>query len=221
MRQLATLVVLLTLCFYACTPIEWDDFVSNAADQALDQTLVDTVPAVLPPDDVLYDENGNVIPDFVPALQPFVNEGCNTAWDNLSGIVNVDGSVTYFINLPDYTDDPTDYDKSRFTFIYQAKNPWFGIFADEPPYAQIAGASWYTLPIDDYGIMTCQGLQEIRTWVLDELTGTWYMNSQVCWAAVLCNGQGDCNQGYTFDQIEYTPYESGYVHLQPGGIVNN
>lgn len=223
MRQLATLVVLLTLCFYACTPIEWDDFVSNAADQALDQTLVDTVPAVLPPDDVLYDENGNVIPDFVPALQPFVNEGCNTAWDNLSGIVNVDGSVTYFINLPDYTADSTDYDKSRFIFIYQSRNPWFGSIWDdgsEGPYAQIAGAGWLTLPIDDYGNMTCEGLQEIRIWVLDELTGRWYMNSQVCWAALLCNGQTECNQGYSFDQIEYTPYQSGYQHLHAGSIVN-
>jgi hypothetical protein len=68
--------------------------------------------------------------------------------------------------------------------------------------------------------MTCQGLQEIRIWVLDELTGTWYMNSQVCWAAVLCNGQGDCDQGYNFDQIEYTPYESGYIYIQPNPITN-
>ena len=220
MKKLATLVVLFTLCFYACTPIQWDEIVNNAADQALDQTLTDTVPTVLPPDSVLYDENGNMLPDFVPALQPFVNEGCNTAWDNLSGIVNADGSVTYFINLPDWTADSTDYDKDRFTFIFQARNPWYGIFEGEEPYAQMASAGWYTLPIDDYGNMTCEGLQEIRIWVLDELTGRWYMNSQVCWAALLCNGQTECNQGYSFDQIEYTPYESGYQHLQAGNIVN-
>jgi hypothetical protein len=218
MKKLSTLLIIFTLLFSACTPIQWDEFVDNAADQALDQTLVDTVPTILPPNEILYDANGNTIPDFVPALQPFVNEGCNTAWDNLSGIVNPDGSVTYFTWLPAYTADSTDYDKSRFTFIYQAKNPWFGIFEEEAPYAQIASPGWYTLPIDDYGNMTCEGLQEIRIWVLDELTGTWYMNSQVCWAAVLCNGQTECNQGYTFDQIEYTPYETGYVHKVEGPI---
>jgi hypothetical protein len=220
MKKLLILPILSVFLLQACTPIQWDEIINDAADQTLNQTLVDTVPTVLSPNEILYDENGNTIPDFIPALQPFVNEGCNTAWSNLSGIVNPNGSVTYFTNLPDYTDNPTDYDKSRFTFIYQAKNPWFGVFEDEPPYAQIAGAGWYTLPIDDYGIMTCQGLQEIRIWVLDELTGIWYMNSQVCWAAVLCNGQGDCDQGYTFDQIEYTPYESGYIYKQSNSITN-
>lgn len=168
--------------------------------------------------DPLYDENGNLIPDFVPALQPFVNEGCNTAWDNLSGIVNPDGSVTSFTSLPAWTEDSTDYDKDRFTFIFQAQNPWYGVFEGEEPYAQIASPSWYTLPVDDYGNMTCAGLQEIRIWVLDELTGQWYMNSQVCWAAFLCNGQTDCTQGWSFDQIEYTPYTGGYIHTVNGPI---
>jgi len=170
---------------------------------------------------ILYDEWGNVIPDFVPALQPFVNEGCNTAWDNLSAIVEPDGSIIYYIALPDYTPDSTDYDKSRFTFIYQAQNPWFGEFDDEPAYAQIAGPGWYMLPIDDYGSMTCNGLQEIRIWVLDELTGTWFMNSQVCWAGYLCNGQSDCDQGWSFDQIDYATYDSGYIHMTTGQISNN
>lgn len=210
-------LTLTVLLLSSCSPINIEDLLPNNTS---DQTLVDTVQTVLPPNDILYDENGNMIPDFVPALQPFVNEGCNTAWDNLSGIVNPDGSVVYFINLPVWTPDSTDYDKDRFTFIYQAKNPWFGIFAEEAPYTQIASPGWYTLPVDDYGNMTCQGLQEIRIWVLDELTGTWYMNSQVCWAAVLCNGQGDCDQGYTFDQIEYTPYESGYIYKQSNPITN-
>lgn len=168
--------------------------------------------------EVLYDENGNAIPDFIPALQPFVNEGCNTAWDNLSAIVNPDGTLTYFTSLPDYTPEPNDLDKDRFTFIYQAQNPYYGMFEDEMPYAQIAGAGWYMLPIDDYGSMTCNGLQEIRIWVLDELTGTWFMNSQVCWAGYLCNGQGDCNQDWSFDQIEYTTYDSGYIHLSTTSI---
>lgn len=168
----------------------------------------------------LYDEWGNVIPDFVPAIQPFVNEGCNTSWDNLSAIVNEDGTLTYFVDLPDWTADTTDYDKDRFTFIYQAQNPWFEIYPEEEPYAQISGSGWYMLPIDDYGSMTCNGLQEIRIWVLDELTGEWFMNSQVCWAGYLCNGQGDCDQGWSFDQIDYATYESGYIHLSNTPISN-
>jgi hypothetical protein len=218
MQKLSTLFLVLMLA--SCTPLEWDDAINNANDQIIDQILVEDTPSIQP-QNIQYDENGNLIPDFVPALQPFVNEGCNTAWDNLSGIVNPNGSITYFTWLPDYTPDPTDYDKSRFTFIFQSKNPWYGMFEGEEPYAQMASPSWYTLPIDDYGNMTCEGLQEIRIWVLDELTGTWYMNSQVCWAAVLCNGQTECNQGYTFDQIEYTPYESGYIYMQPNAITNN
>jgi hypothetical protein len=210
------LIIIIAFLFIGCTPEFWNDTIDNAADQALDQTLVeDVVP--INTDEILYDENGNIIPDFIPALQPFVNEGCNTAWDNLSAIVNEDGSLSYFINLPDYTPDSTDYDKSRFTFIYQVQNPWYGLYPEENPYTMLQ-VNWYTLPIDDYGNLTCQGLQEIRIWVLDELTGRWYMNSQIVWAAVLCNGQGDCDQGWTFDQIEYTPYQSGYVHLVDGTI---
>jgi hypothetical protein len=184
---------------------------SDPSEFELSQSQVNTL---------LYNENGQLLLDFIPALQPFVNEGCQTAWDNISAIVNPDGSLVYFINLPAYTESPTDLDKSRFTFIYQARNPWFGVFPEEEPYAQIAGAGWYTLPIDDYGNMTCQGLQEIRTWVLDELTGQWYMNSQVCWAGFLCKGQSECNQGWTFDQIEYTPYTEGYLHLSSTPISN-
>jgi hypothetical protein len=213
------LIAIIPLLFIGCTPEFWDDAIDNAADQALDQTLVDEVDPINT-DEILYDENGNIIPDFIPALQPFVNEGCNTAWDNLSAIVNEDGSLSYFINLPDYTPDSTDYDKSRFTFIYQVQNPWYGIYPEENPYTMLQ-VNWYTLPIDDYGTLTCQGLQEIRIWVLDELTGRWYMNSQVVWAAVLCNGQTDCDQGWSFDQIEYTPYESGYIHLVDGSINEN
>ncbi len=217
MRNITILII--SILFIGCTPEFWNDAIDNAADQALDQTLVDEVDPINT-DEILYDENGNTIPNFIPALQPFVNEGCQTAWDNLSAIVNENGSITYFINLPDYTPDSTDYDKSRFTFIYQVQNPWYGVYPDENPYTMLQ-VNWYTLPIDDYGNLTCQGLQEIRIWVLDELTGRWYMNSQVVWAAFLCNGQTDCNQGWSFDQIEYTPYESGYVHLVDGSINEN
>jgi hypothetical protein len=177
--------------------------------------ITESQDTALPPNETV-----NPLLDFVPAIQPFVNEGCQTAWDNLSAIINPDGSLTYFIDLPDYTEDSTDLDKGRFTFIYQARNPWFGMFPEEEPYAQIAGSGWYMLPIDDYGSMTCQGLQEIRTWVLDELTGQWYMNSQVCWAGFLCKGQAECDQGWSFDQIEFTPYEQGYIHISNVPINN-
>jgi hypothetical protein len=209
---------LIAVSLYSCTQQDWFDMSDTASDQVLDQTLVDSTETT---NNIQFDESGNIIPDFIPALQPFVNEGCQTAWDNLSAIIDTTGQVIYFITLPDYTPDTTDYDKSRFTFLYQAQNPWYQSSWDdgtEEPYALIASAGWYTLPIDDYGNMTCQGLQEIRIWVLDELTGTWYMNSQICWAALLCNGQSDCDQGWTFDQIEYTPYESGYVHMVNGPI---
>jgi hypothetical protein len=220
MKKILLYFTILTLVS-SCTQLEWDEIIQDSNNQILEQTLVDTVPNVLLPNNIQYDANGNMIPDFIPALQPFVNEGCQTAWDNLSAIVNPNGSVTYFTNLPDYTADPTDLDKDRFTFIFQAQNPWYGGPWDdgtEEPYAQISSAGWYTLPVDDYGNMTCEGLQEIRIWVLDELTNTWYMNSQVCWAALLCNGQTECNQGWSFDQIEYTPYTSGYVHQVDGPI---
>jgi hypothetical protein len=199
------------LLLLGCTP-DYLMMPSNPSEFELSQSQVNTL---------LYNENGQLLLDFIPALQPFVNEGCQTAWDNISAIVNPDGSLVYFTNLPTYTESPTDLDKSRFTFIYQAQNPWFGVFPEEEPYAQIAGAGWYTLPIDDYGNMTCQGLQEIRIWVLDEVTNQWYMNSQVCWAALLCNGQSDCDQGWSFDQIEFTSYQSGYVHLSNVPINNN
>lgn len=206
------LLLLMVVLLVGCTP-EMMMMPNQPSDFEINQNYVQTNVQI-------YDEWGNVIPDFVPALQPFVNEGCNTAWDNLSAIVNEDGTLTYFVDLPDWTADTTDYDKDRFTFIYQAQNPWFGVYPEEEPYAQIAGSGWYPLPVDDYGSMTCIGLQEIRIWVLDELTGTWFMNSQVCWAGWLCNGQEDCNQGWSFDQIEYPTYESGYIHLSNTPISN-
>ena len=100
MKKLSTLFLVLILA--SCTPLEWDDMINTASTNATNQTLVDQTPPILP-QNIQYDENGNVIPDFVPAVQPFVNEACNTAWDNLSAIVEPNGSVIYFINLPDYT----------------------------------------------------------------------------------------------------------------------
>ena len=157
----------------------------------------------------------NILINFIPAVQPFVNEGCNTSWDNLSAIVQ-DGEIIYFSELPDYTDNPLDYDKSRFTFIFQAKNPFYGYFDGENPYTRLQ-TGWYTLPVDDYGSLTCEGLQEIRIWVLDENTDEWYMNSQVCWAGYLCNGQEPCNQGYGFADIDYVSYSDGQNYNQPSG----
>ena len=200
MKYIATLLLL--TAFSSCSP---------------DPDL--TFNSLMPPPDPLYTEDGQIIPDFIPCVNPFVNEGCGTSWANTSAIVLPDGELVYFVNLPDHTDDENDLDKSRFTFIYQVRNPWFGIFEDEEPYAHLQ-TNWYTLPINDYGNLVCEGLQELRIWVLDELTGTWYMNSQIVWVAVLCNGQDFCDHGFSFDQIEYTPYDGGYLHISPTSISN-
>jgi len=182
--------LLILLCLFSCTPI--DPF--SGGNQS---NFVQPI-------------------DFIPAVQPFVNEGCNTRWDNLSAIME-ECEVTYFTDLPNYTNNPTDLDKSRFTFVYQVRNPWYGLFDDEAPYTRLQ-TGWYMLPIDDYGNSTCQGIQELRIWVLDELTDCWYMNSQVCWAGYLCNGQDECNQGYQFGDIEFTTYSGGLLYLQDGSI---
>lgn len=165
------------------------------------------------------EQNAEVV-DFIPAVQPFVNEGCNTRWDNLSAIVDQNGEITYFTELPDYTPDVNDLDKNRFQFIYQVRNPWYGIFEEEEIYAHLQ-TGWYMLPISDYGNLTCEGLQEIRIWVKDKRTGAWYMNSQICWVAVLCQNQTECDYGYTFDQIEFVDYQSGFLYLTEGPISNN
>lgn len=211
MKTFTTLFLILLLT--SCSQFDWDNIVNDVSTQITNQPLTQNIPPTQP-QNLLYDSVGNLIPDFIPALQSFVNEGCQTAWDNLSAIANPDGTLTYFINLPAYTPDPTDYDKGRFTFLYQVRNPWYGVYEGEAPYTLLASAGWYTLPIDDYGNLTCTGLQEVRIWVVDELTGTWYMNSQVCWAGFLCEGQGNCNQGWTFDQLEEPIYESGYIYKQ-------
>jgi hypothetical protein len=210
MERIKICSILMLILFVSCNP-EQMMMPSMADDYEMQQNQVNTL---------LYNEEGQLLLDFIPAIQPFVNEGCNTAWDNLSAIINPDGSLTYFNSLPNYTASPNDLDKGRFTFIYQCRNPYFGIFEGEEQYSQIGSSGWMMLPIDDYGSMTCNGLQEIRTWVLDELTGQWYMNSQVCWAGYLCNGQGDCNQGWSFDEIEFTTYQEGYLHLSPTSINN-
>jgi hypothetical protein len=182
-----------------------------AGDSINPNPVYPSVTAATMLEDIRYDSLGRIIPDFVPALQPYLHEACETAWDNVSGIVNPDGTITYFVDLPDYTEDSLDYDKNRFEFAIQSKNPWYGQFGDSALYT-LMQVGWYTLPVDDYGNLTCSGLQEIRLWVRDRVTGQQYFNSQVCYAVVLCNGQGECNQGYTFDQIEYSPYDPGYMY---------
>jgi len=206
------LFLLTTVLFISCTPESWMDPIRDINPPSTG-TVNSAPPAVVSINQTaLLDSAGNLIPDFIPALQPYLHEACETAWDNISAIVNPDGTITYFTDLPDYTPNPNDYDKSRFQFAIQCRNPWFGVYEGEAPYT-LMQVGWYTLPVDDYGSLTCSGLQEIRLWVHDNLTGANYFNSQVCYAVVLCNGQGDCDQGYTFDQIEFTPYEPGYNFL--------
>jgi hypothetical protein len=219
MKKLVVLLFAISILSVSCTQQTWSDLFgvndTNVTPDPADTTATatsfnDTTVTLV--QTAQYDSAGHLIPDFIPALQPFLNEACQTAWDNISAIVNPDGTVTYFTDLPDWTPDPNDYDKDRFQFIIQCKNPWYGVYEGESPYTMMQ-VGWYTLPVNDYGTLTCSGLQEIRLWVHDELTGADYFNSQVCYAVVLCNGQGECNQGYTFDQIEFVPYDGGYQFL--------
>jgi hypothetical protein len=200
------LIIFLLVLLAACTPETW------LAEQSFNpHPVLPHTASTTPVEDLRYDSLGRMIPDFVPALQPYLHEACETAWDNISAIINPDGSITYFTDLPDYTEDSLDYDKNRFEFSIQSLNPWYGQDGDSSLYT-LMQVGWYTLPVDDYGNLTCSGLQEIRIWVRDKVTGQWYFNSQVCYAVILCNGQTDCNQGYSYDQIEYTSYEPGYIY---------
>ncbi len=218
MKKLVVLLLAVSMLGVSCTQQTWSDVFgindTNPPAVTSDTTLIsaatDTTVSIT--QTAQYDSLGRLIPDFVPALQPYLHEACETAWDNISAIVNPDGSITYFTDLPNWTPDSTDYDKNRFQFVIQSKNPWYGVYEGESPYTMMQ-VGWYTLPVDDYGSLTCSGLQEIRLWVHDKVTGADYFNSHVCYAVVLCNGQAECNQGYTFDQIEFTPYDAGYNFL--------
>lgn len=154
---------------------------------------------------VLYDDQGNEIPDFTPSVQPFLNEACNTAWDNLS-FIRYNNQQFYFTNLPDYTSNINDVDKSRFTFIYQVRSP----YPDEE--YMILQVGWKMLPVSDYGNLSvvCSGQQELRIIVYDELTNSYFINNQVVRAVVLCNNQEECNQGYEIFDIEYTDNSTNY-----------
>ena len=90
------LIFLISFSIIGCTQQDWSDIFDNASNQILEQTLLDSTETT---NNLIFDESGNLVPDFIPALQPFVNEGCQTAWDNLSAIIDTTGEVIYFINL--------------------------------------------------------------------------------------------------------------------------
>jgi hypothetical protein len=200
------------ILFVSCSQSNFfDEIIHDVNNEAMiEQTSIQS--------NVQYDENGNEILDIIPTVQPFINEGCQTAWDNLSAIVNSNGQITYMYLLPDYTPTSNDLDKQRFQFFYQVQNQWFGLFDGEEPYTLLGSPTFQLMAIDTYGDQVCQGLQEIRIWVHDELTDKWYMNSQVVLASFLCGGQMDCGQGWEFDDLEYTPYTSGYLFMVDGPI---
>ncbi len=151
--------------------------------------------------------------DLVPAVNPFINEACATTWDNLTAVVG-NGNPNYFLNWPEWTADPNDVnDKSRYTFFWEVKTPSDWPEADSLPYTLLE-IGWYLLPISDYGNtgLVCMGLQELRCWIYDEYTQVWYFNSQIVNASVLCDEQEDCNNGFTFDQLEYADYGAGFQY---------
>jgi len=152
--------------------------------------------------------------DFVCGVNPFVNESCfQTTWDNLSAVM-IDGLPNYFLNWPEWTADPTDLDKNRFQFFWEVKTPSDWPEADSIPYTLLE-VGWMLQPINAYGNtgLVCTGLQELRCLVRDNNTGVWYGNSQVCNASVLCDGQSDCGQGYTFEDLQYVDYTAGFMYV--------
>jgi hypothetical protein len=154
--------------------------------------------------------------DIVPCVNPLINEACQTSWSNLSAIVNADGTLTYFYQLPEHSE--TEIAKDRFQFFYQVINPYFGQYADESQYTPLGSPTFELAGLSTYGTQLCSGLQELRIWLHDEYTGAWYFNSQVCWAGFICANDQQCDYGYNFDQIEYTNYAGGYQFLVDGPI---
>lgn len=151
--------------------------------------------------------------DFVPAVNSFINEGCNTTWDNLSAIVG-NGNPNYFMTWPEWTADTSDYDKNRFAFFWEVKTPSDWPESDTVPYTLLE-IGYYLLPLASYGNtgMICEGVQELRCWVRDNQTGQWYFNSQNAHAAYLCEVYGSCNNTLTLDDLEYANYQAGFLNV--------
>lgn len=141
--------------------------------------------------------------DFVPAVQPFINEACMTVHDNLSGVW-LDGELVYWPDIPRYTEDPGDVDQDRFTFFFELIHPQTGTF-------QLLQVGSYLRPFNDYGDATCYGIQELKIWVLDEVTDQWYFNSQVITDSFLCADQPECDYGYSVFDVEFADYSQNYA----------
>lgn len=148
--------------------------------------------------------------DFIPAVNPMINEACNTRWDNLSAIRNEDGSLTYWSSIPDYL--PEGIHKNRFQFFWEVPSPWQGESFISEGWAMLDNSS-YLLEITAYGNtgLVCVGVQPLRVWVKDKVTEQWYRNDMVVNASLLCHGQADCNNGYSYFDITYADYTGDYA----------
>jgi hypothetical protein len=153
--------------------------------------------------------NGFLVRDIVPAYQPFLNEACNTAWTNLTAVVNTGVNPSYIQNWPAYTNTVDDVDKSRYTFIAMVDDP----YETDPTILAHLQVGWYMLPVDNYGGIVCEGEQVLHCFIFDELTEVWYYNQQVVRAGVLCQAQAICEYGYTVVDVDYVPYTTGYLYL--------
>ena len=70
MARIKICSILMLILFVSCNP-EQMMMPSMADDYEMQQNQVNTL---------LYNENGQLLLDFIPVIQPFVNEACNTAW---------------------------------------------------------------------------------------------------------------------------------------------
>lgn len=150
--------------------------------------------------------------DIVPGWNSFINEACETTWDNLTAI-RVNNQWTFWSQLPEWTADPNDLDKQRFDFFWYVKTPSDWPEVDSLPYTQLE-IGWYLLPVTDYGNtgLVCEGTQELVCWIKDTNTGAWYKNSLLSQASFLCNDAGPCENEYTVDQVQYANYQPGFLY---------
>lgn len=160
--------------------------------------------------------------DIVPAWNSFINEGCNTTWDNLTAI-RVNNSWLWWSQIPEWTADPEDIDRQRFTFFWEVANPYNEIdpLATDPTRTRLE-TGWYLLPVSHYGNQgqVCMGTQKLHLLILDELTGTWYRNEMITQASYLCGGQSDCDFGFSVLDVQYANYQTGFLYVVDTPVFN-
>ena len=153
--------------------------------------------------------------DIVPGWNSFINEACETTWDNLTA-VRVNDAWVYWSQIPVWTPDPNDIDQDRFTFFWEVANPYDEIdWSASDTSLTILEVGSYLLPVSDYGNMgqVCEGTQLLKCIIIDEITGVRYENTLISQASLLCGGQGSCDFGYDVTQVQYANYTPGFLYV--------